>query len=131
MENKIRVVLAKLGLDMHNRGVLTVAKGLSDAGMEVMYIGNAFPNEIIKVAIEEGVDAVGVSCLSGAHLTLGSKLMDLAKEKGLVEDVIFFIGGVFPPHDVKKLKEMGFHEVFLPGTKIDDVISFINSKIPK
>ncbi len=131
MENKIRVLLAKLGLDMHNRGVLTVAKGLSDAGMEVMYIGNAFPNEIIKVAIEEGVDAVGVSCLSGAHLTLGSKLMDLAKEKGLVEDVIFFIGGVFPPHDVKKLKEMGFHEVFLPGTKIDDVISFINSKIPK
>jgi len=129
MKNRIRVLLAKLGLDVHNRGVLTVAKGLSDAGMEVMYIGNAFPEEIIKVAIEEGVDAVGVSCLSGAHLTLGSKLMNLAREKGLLGEIIFFIGGVFPPHDVEKLKEMGFHEVFLPGTKINDVINFIKGGV--
>ena len=126
---KIKVLLAKLGLDVHNRGVLTVAKGLSSAGMEVVYIGNALPPEILEVALQEGVDVVGVSCLSGAHLTLGSSLMDLAREKGLVGEMVFLIGGVFPPQDVERLKDMGFDAVFLPGSTIEEIVETIHSLV--
>lgn len=128
---RIKVLLAKLGLDVHNRGVLTVAKGLSSAGMEVVYIGNALPPEILDVAIQEGADVVGVSCLSGAHLTLGSSLMDLAREKGLVGDVVFLIGGVFPPQDVGRLRDLGFDAVFLPGTTVEEIVGTIESLVEK
>ncbi len=128
-EGKIKVLLAKLGLDVHNRGVLTVAKGLSSAGMEVVYMGNASPPEILEVALQEGVDVVGVSCLSGAHLTLGSSLMTLARERGLVGEMVFLIGGVFPPQDVERLKEMGFDAAFLPGTTMEEIVETIYSLV--
>lgn len=125
MGRKIKVLLSKLGLDVHNRGVITVAKELRDAGMEVIYLGNSLPKEIISSAIQEAVDIVGVSSLGGAHLTLGSELMELAKKEGIKERVIFIIGGVFSPTDVKRLEEIGFDKVFIPGTTGEEIISSI------
>lgn len=125
MGRKIKVLLSKLGLDVHNRGVITVAKELRDAGMEVIYLGNSLPKEIISSAIQEAVDIVGVSSLGGAHLTLGSELMELAKKEGIKERVIFIIGGVFPPTDVKRLEEIGFDKVFMPGATGEEIISSI------
>ena len=130
-EKKIKILLAKLGLDVHNRGVLTVAKGLSNLGMEVVYIGNAFPEKIIDSAIQEGVDVVGVSCLSGAHLTLGSQLMKLARKKELLEEMVFIIGGVIPPQDVEKLKSYGFEAIFLPGTTITGMAEKLKELVNK
>ncbi len=108
MAGQIKVLLSKLGLDVHNRGLITVAKELRDAGMEVIYIGNSLPKEIIRTAIQEGVDVVGISSLGGAHLTLGGELMEVAKREGLQEGMAFIIGGVFPPADAEKLREIGW-----------------------
>jgi len=126
MKSRIKVLLSKLGLDVHNRGLITVAKELRDAGMEVVYIGNSFPREIIATAIQESVDVVGVSSLGGAHLTLGSELMEAAKKEGLQEHMAFIIGGVFPPADVEGLLEMGFDGVFVPGAAREEIISSIH-----
>jgi methylmalonyl-CoA mutase C-terminal domain/subunit len=112
-------------LDVHNRGIITVAKMLSNAGMEVVYLGNALPKEIISVAIQEDVDVVGVSSLGGAHISLGMLLLKEAKEKGLKEKVAFLMGGVFPPSDGERLREIGFDGVFLPGTTSDQIVSGI------
>lgn len=125
MTRKIKVLLSKLGLDVHNRGIITVAKMLSNAGMEVVYLGNALPKEIISVAIQEDVDVVGVSSLGGAHISLGMLLVKEAEEKGLKEKVAFLMGGVFPPSDAEKLREIGFDRVFLPGTTSDQIVSGI------
>ncbi len=125
MESRIKVLLSKLGLDVHNRGLITVAKELRDAGMEVVYIGNSFPKEIVATAIQEGVDIVGVSSLGGAHLTLGSELMEAAKKEGLQEHMAFIIGGVFPPADAEKLRVVGFDKVFVPGASREEIISTI------
>jgi methylmalonyl-CoA mutase C-terminal domain/subunit len=125
MLRKTKVLLSKLGLDVHNRGLITVAKELSDAGMEVIYIGNSLPKEITSTAIQEGVDVVGVSSLGGAHLTLGCELMEEAKREGLKERVGFVIGGVFPPGDGDKLKQVGFDETFMPGATREEIVSSI------
>jgi len=125
VESKTKILLSKLGLDVHNRGVITVARRLRDAGMEVIYIGNSLPEEIIKVAVQEDVDVIGVSSLGGAHLSLGSELIELAKKEELKERVVFQIGGVFPPEDAVKLQEMGFDGVFLPGTTGKEILSSI------
>ena len=125
MTGKIKVLLSKLGLDVHNRGVIIVAKELRDAGMEVIYIGNSFPKEIIHAAIQEDVDVVGVSSLGGAHLTLGRDLIKEAKEEGLKQHMTFIIGGVFPPEDASKLKETGFDETYVPGATREEIVSSI------
>lgn len=129
MHIRIKVLLSKLGLDVHNRGLITVAKELRDAGMEVVYIGNSFPREIIATAIQEGVDVVGVSSLGGAHLTLGGELMEVAKREGLQEGMAFIIGGVFPPADAEKLREIGFDGIFVPGATREEIISSIHKII--
>ena len=123
MAGRIKVLLSKLGLDVHNRGLITVAKELRDAGMEVIYIGNSFPREIIQSAIQEDVDVVGVSSLGGAHLSLGSDLIEEAKREGLKERMAFLIGGVFPPADAAKLEEIGFDKTFMPGATREEILS--------
>ncbi len=129
MVKKIKVILSKLGLDVHNRGVITVAKELSNAGMEVVYIGNALPGEIISSAIQEDADVVGVSSLGGAHLTLGKPLIEEAQKKGLREEMVFIIGGVFAPDDGNSLYDMGFDGVFTPGASSEDIVSSIKNLV--
>jgi methylmalonyl-CoA mutase C-terminal domain/subunit len=123
MEKKTKVLLSKLGVDVHNRGVITVANQLKDAGMEVIYIGNALPEEIVKAAIQEDADIVGVSSLGGAHLSLGSEVVEVAKREGLTERVAFFIGGVMAPRDIVELKEKGFDGVFTQGATREEIVS--------
>jgi len=125
MAGQIKVLLSKLGLDVHNRGLITVANELRDAGMEVIYIGNSLPREIIKTAIQEDVDVIGVSSLGGAHLTLGSELMEEAKREGLKERAALVIGGVFPEADAAKLQEIGFDKTFMPGATREEIVSSI------
>lgn len=125
MTGQIKVLLSKLGLDVHNRGLITVAKELRDAGMEVLYIGNSFPKEIIRTAIQEGVDVIGVSSLGGAHLTLGGELIEEAKKEGLKNCMAFVIGGVFSPSDAEKLQEIGFDDTFMPGATREEIVSSI------
>jgi methylmalonyl-CoA mutase C-terminal domain/subunit len=129
MTKKIKVLLSKLGLDVHNRGIITVAKMLSNAGMEVVYLGNALPAEIVSVAIQEDVDVVGVSSLGGAHITLGALLMKEAEEKGLKDRVAFLMGGVFAPSDGEHLREIGFDGVFLPGATSEQIVSGIKNMV--
>ena len=131
MTGKPKILLSKLGLDVHNRGIITVAQELRNAGMEIVYIGNALPKEIISVAIQEGVDVVGVSSLAGAHLTLGIPLVEEAKEKGFKDEIAFLMGGVFPPADTPRLKEIGFDGVYTPGTTRDEIVSSINELIDR
>ena len=131
MARKIKVLLSKLGLDVHNRGIITVAKELRNSGMEVVYIGNALPKEIISAAVQEDVSVVGVSSLGGAHLTLGIPLIQEAKEKGFKDEIALLMGGVFPPADILKLKEIGFDGVFTPGTKRDEIVSSINELVAR
>jgi methylmalonyl-CoA mutase C-terminal domain/subunit len=129
MVGKIKVLLSKLGLDVHNRGLITVARQLRNAGMEVVYIGNALPKEIISVAIQEYVDVVGVSSLGGAHITLGTPLIEQAKREGVKGKVVFLMGGVFPPEDNVILKKIGFDEVFTPGATRDEIVSSIKKLV--
>jgi methylmalonyl-CoA mutase C-terminal domain/subunit len=105
--------------------VITVAKELRDAGMEVIYIGNSLPKEIIRTAIQEGVDVIGVSSLGGAHLTLGSELIEEAKKEKLEESTAFLIGGVFSTADGEKLQEIGFDGTFVPGATREEIVSSI------
>jgi methylmalonyl-CoA mutase C-terminal domain/subunit len=129
MDRRTKVLLSKLGLDVHNRGLITVAKELSDAGMEVILIGNSLPKEIIHTAIQEGVDIIGVSSLGGAHLTLGSELIEEARRAGLKERVALVIGGVFPPADAAKLRELGFDGTFMPGATREEIISSLRRMV--
>lgn len=124
-EKRVKVLMAKLGLDVHSRGAITVSSMLRDAGMEVIYIGNAVPQEIINTAIQEDVDVVGVSSLGGAHLTLGKDITDLAKSQKLQDHMVFLMGGVHPPRDEAPLKEMGFDDVFGPGATQAQIVSSI------
>jgi len=116
MSRKVKVLLAKLGLDVHHRGLVTVAMELRDEGMEVIYLGNCMPDEIIATAMQEQVDVVGVSSLGGAHLSLGRLLIQKAAEKGFKEDLVFLIGGVFSPEDAGELSKIGFDGVYPPGS---------------
>ena len=131
MAKKIKVLLAKLGLDVHNRGIITVAKELGDAGMEIVYIGNSLPGEIVLTAIQEDVDVVGVSSLGGAHITLGTPLIEAARREKLTGVVVFVIGGVFPPDDTIRLKEIGFDAVFTPGATRDEIVHSIEELVAK
>jgi len=112
----VKVLLAKLGLDVHNRGLVTVAMELRDEGMEVIYMGNCLPDEIVATAVQEQVDVIGVSSLGGAHLSLGRLLIEKAEQKGFKDDLVFLIGGVFSPEDAEELARIGFDGVYPPGS---------------
>ena len=119
---KIRVVIAKPGLDGHDRGAKVVARALRDAGMEVIYTGlRQTPEMIAAAALQEDVDVIGLSILSGAHLPICQKLIELLRARG-VDDVPIFVGGIIPTQDIPELKKMGVGEVFLPGTTLQQVI---------
>src|SRR5882724_10175078 len=122
---KIRVVVAKPGLDGHDRGAKIIARALRDAGMEVIYTGlHQTPEQIAETVIQEDADAVGLSILSGAHMTLGPRVVELLKEQG-VEDVLITVGGTIPADDVPELKKLGVAEVFTPGASTDEIVDFI------
>ena len=124
---KLRVVIAKPGLDGHDRGAKVIARALRDAGMEVIYTGlRQTPEQIAAAALQEDADVIGLSILSGAHNHIAPRLMDLLKEKGL-DDVLVVIGGIIPDVDIPKLKEIGIKAVFLPGTPMQEIVDFINS----
>ena len=126
-KKNIKVLLSKLGLDVHSRGVFIVAKILRDAGMEVIYIGNSMPDQIIKAAVQEDADIIGVSSLGGAHLTLGADLMREAEKEGIKESKGYVIGGAISPDDINKLKEIGFDSVFTSGATREEIINVIKS----
>jgi methylmalonyl-CoA mutase C-terminal domain/subunit len=121
---KLRVLVAKPGVDGHDRGAKVVARALRDAGVEVIYTGlHQTPEQIVEAAIQEDVDAIGLSCLSGAHMTLFSRVMDILKEKG-IDDIVVTAGGIIPDEDATKLQELGVAAVFGPGTPLRDIIEF-------
>ncbi len=126
---KIRVLIAKPGLDGHDRGVRVVARGLRDAGMEVIYLGlRLTPEQIAEAAIQEYVDVVGIDCLSGAHMTLFPKTVQLIREKGGT-DILVIGGGIIPKKDIPKLREAGIAQIFGPGTPIDEISNFIKTNL--
>jgi len=127
--NNMKIVIATLGLEAHWRGAVTVAQMLREFGVEVVYIGNAFPKDIIEVAIQEDVSIVAVSSLSGGHLALGSDLIYLARKKNIKDKVVFIIGGVFPPNDYNELMNLGFDGVFCPGSTGEEIYNFIRKAV--
>lgn len=128
---KIRVVMAKVSLDGHDRGIKVVTRALRDAGMEVIYMG-AFqtPEKVVRTAIEEDTDVIGLSFLSGEQLSHTPKVINLLKEKN-IRDVLVIVGGVFPRQDISKLKEMGVDEVFMSGVSMDEIIKYIRENVQK
>jgi methylmalonyl-CoA mutase C-terminal domain/subunit len=125
-----RIVVAKPGLDGHDRGAKVVARALRDAGVEVIYTGlHQTPGQIVETAIQEDADAIGLSILSGAHLTLFAKVMDLLREKGATE-ILVFGGGIIPDADVATLKALGVAEVFTPGSSPSAIVEWVNSHLP-
>jgi methylmalonyl-CoA mutase, C-terminal domain len=125
LTKRIRVVVAKAGLDGHDRGVKIVARALRDAGVEVIYTGlHQTPEQIVQAALQEDVDAVGVSILSGAHMTLFPKVVELLRQAG-ADDVLVFGGGIIPGEDITKLKEAGVAEVFTPGTPTTAIVRWL------
>ena len=129
-EKKIRILMAKPGLDGHDRGIKVVSRALRDAGMEVIYTGlHQTPEQIVEAAVQEDVDAIGLSILSGAHATLFPKIMDLLKENRV--DIIVFAGGIIPDEDVPALKNIKIAEIFGPGTKTEDIVNFVKEKLGK
>ncbi|HTU88334.1 MAG TPA: cobalamin B12-binding domain-containing protein [Solirubrobacteraceae bacterium] len=128
-EKKIRVVVAKPGLDGHDRGAKIIARALRDAGMEVIYTGlHQTPEQIVETVIQEDADAVGLSILSGAHMTLVPRVLELLREQG-ADDVVVTLGGTIPSEDVKELKELGVAEVFTPGASTEQAVDFIRSAV--
>ncbi len=129
MDKKIRVLVAKPGLDGHDRGAKVVARGLRDAGLEVVYLGlRLTPEQIAASAIQEDVDVVGLSCLSGAHMALFPEIVRLIREKG-GRDIMVVGGGIIPKKDIPGLKEAGIAEIFGPGTPLERIAHFIESNI--
>jgi methylmalonyl-CoA mutase C-terminal domain/subunit len=125
MSQKIRVVIAKPGLDGHDRGAKVIARALRDAGMEVIYTGlRQTPEQIVAAALQEDADVIGLSILSGAHMHICPRIMELLREKGL-DDVLVVVGGIIPDVDIPRLNEMGIHGVFLPGTPMQKIVDFI------
>ena len=126
---KLRVVIAKPGLDGHDRGAKVIARALRDAGMEVIYTGlRQTPEQIVSAALQEDADVIGLSILSGAHNHIAPKLMNLLKEQGM-DDVLVLVGGIIPDVDVPKLEAIGVKGVFLPGTPMQAIIDFINGNV--
>jgi methylmalonyl-CoA mutase C-terminal domain/subunit len=127
--HKIRVVIAKPGLDGHDRGAKVIARALRDAGMEVIYTGlRQTPEQIVAAALQEDADVIGLSILSGAHNSICPRLMDLLREKGLT-DILVVLGGIIPDADLPALKAMGVAGVFRPGTSMQDIVDFITSRV--
>jgi methylmalonyl-CoA mutase, C-terminal domain len=130
-ERKIRVLVAKPGLDGHDRGAKVIVYGFRDAGFEVIYTGlHQTPTQIANAAVQEGVDVIGLSILSGAHVSLTQRVIQSLKEKG-AEEMIVIVGGIVPQADVPKLKKMGVTEVFVPGASIKSIVDFIKVKAGK
>ncbi len=133
MDRKIRVLVAKVGLDGHDRGAKVVARFLRDAGFEVIYTGlHRTPQEVAMAAVQEDVDVVGISLHSGAHMTLVPKVMKYIEEYGGdLSEMVILVGGIVPEDDIQKLKEMGVDEVFIPGTPIEKIVDFIRERVPE
>ena len=130
MAGKIRVVIAKPGLDGHDRGAKIIARALRDAGMEVIYTGlHQTPEQIAETVIQEDADAVGISILSGAHMTLVPRILELLHEQG-ADDVVVVVGGTIPNDDVVELKKHGVAEVFTPGAPTRDIVDFLQARVP-
>ena len=126
---KIRVVIAKPGLDGHDRGAKVIARALRDAGMEVIYTGlRQTPEQVVSAALQEDADAIGLSILSGAHMHICPRLMELLRERGM-DDVLVVVGGIIPDIDIPRLREIGVRGVFLPGTPMQDIIDFISANV--
>ena len=123
---KKRILMARLGMDAHWRGSIVVARALRDAGVEVIYVGNQMPEGIVKMAIQEDVDIIGLSSLSGNHMILAPEVVRLLRKEGIENTMVIF-GGTVPPDDIPKLKEAGIAEVFGPGTSLKKIISFVSS----
>ncbi len=131
VERKIRALVAKPGLDSHDRGAKVVARALRDAGMEVVYTGlRQTPEQIVEAAMQEDVDVLCLSILSGAHMTLFPRIIDLMKEKGL-DDVLVIAGGVIPEEDISKLKDMGIAEIFGPGTPTRVTVDYVRNNLKR
>lgn len=131
MTSKIRVLVAKAGLDGHDRGAKVVAAALRDAGMEVIYTGlRKTPEMIVSAAVQEDVDAIGISLLSGAHMTIFPRLLTLMREQGL-EDVLLFGGGIIPQEDIQKLKAQGVGELFTPGASTIEIVTYVKAWVQK
>jgi methylmalonyl-CoA mutase C-terminal domain/subunit len=130
-DRKIRVVVAKPGLDGHDRGAKIIARALRDSGMEVIYTGlHQTPEQIAETVIQEDADAIGISILSGANMTLVPKIVDLLREQG-VDDVLITVGGTIPNRDIEELKTLGVAEVFTPGAPTDDIVGFIREGVAR
>ncbi len=128
-ETRLRILVAKPGLDGHDRGAKIIARALRDGGFEVIYTGlHQTPEMIAEAAVQEDVDAVGLSILSGAHMTLFPEVMRLLKEKG-ASDVALFGGGIIPDEDAVKLKQMGVKQIFTPGASTEDIVKWVNSNV--
>ncbi|WP_380681375.1 cobalamin B12-binding domain-containing protein [Salinigranum sp. GCM10025319] len=131
-QRTIRCLIAKVGLDGHDRGAHVIARAFRDAGFEVVYSGlHRAPDEIVQAAVQEDVDVLGISILSGAHNTLVPKIVDGLKEYGAFEDTLILVGGIVPDEDRAKLKEMGVAEVFGPGTPMQETIDFVRENAPE
>jgi methylmalonyl-CoA mutase, C-terminal domain len=129
-QRKIRVVVAKPGLDGHDRGAKIIARALRDAGMEVIYTGlHQTPEQIVETVIQEDADAVGLSILSGAHMTLVPRIVELLREQD-VNDVLVTVGGTIPADDIPELKELGVSAVFTPGASTQDIVDYIRGAVP-
>ncbi len=130
MERTIRVVVAKVGLDGHDRGAKIIARALRDAGMEVIYTGlHQTPEQVVETAIQEDADAIGISILSGAHMTLIPRIIELLKEND-AGDILVFCGGTIPKDDVPRLKEAGVGEIFTPGTPTGKAVEYVRQAVP-
>ncbi|MCA6214310.1 MAG: methylmalonyl-CoA mutase, C-terminal domain [Thermococcaceae archaeon] len=132
--SKVRVLIAKPGLDGHDRGAKVIARALRDAGFEVIYTGiRQTPEQIVETVIQEDIDVLGLSILSGAHMVLIPKILRLLEEKGIKpnEDILVLAGGIIPPDDAQELEKMGVARVFGPGSPIEEIIKFIDENIPK
>jgi methylmalonyl-CoA mutase C-terminal domain/subunit len=129
VEHKIRVVIAKPGLDGHDRGARVIARALRDAGMEVIYTGlRQTPEQIVAAALQEDADVIGLSILSGAHMHICPRLMSLLETQGL-RDVLVIVGGIIPDLDIPKLNEIGVRGIFLPGTTMQDIVDYIRENV--
>jgi methylmalonyl-CoA mutase C-terminal domain/subunit len=129
VDERIRVVIAKPGLDGHDRGAKVVARALRDAGMEVVYTGlHQTPEQIVETVVQEDADAVGLSVLSGAHMTLFARLAELMRERG-VDDVVVFGGGIIPDDDVPELERLGVAKIFTPGATTTDIVDWVREHV--
>jgi len=131
MDDKIRVIVAKPGLDGHDRGAKVIARAFRDAGFEVIYTGlRQTPEQIVNAALQEDADVVGLSVLSGAHMTLCPRIMELMKTERL-DDVLVVVGGIIPDQDIPKLKECGVAEIFQPGASMEEIVAYVRKNVRK